>query len=341
MATLARTMPRPLLEVPRSGNELIGTSPALQRALNAVRMVAPTDSAVMIQGETGTGKELIARAVHDQSPRKHEPFVTLNCAAIPSGLLESELFGHERGAFTGALNPAIGRFELAHQGTLFLDEIGDMPLELQPKLLRVLQEQEFERLGSMRTIRVDVRIVAATNRDLSTMVQERRFRADLFYRLQVFPIALPPLRERLDDIPLLVRHFVRKFAERMNKQIHTIPEEVMEILKYHRWPGNIRELQNFIERAVILTSGPVLCAPLGDLKVMTERQTPVAGLTLADAERAHILEVLRQVDWVVGGRRGAAVRLGLPRTTLLHRMHKLGIVPEGPRQFASSGHCGD
>jgi formate hydrogenlyase transcriptional activator len=334
MAALVNTVPIHPQQTPRPQTELIGSSQGMRRVLNAVRMVAPTDSAVLIQGETGTGKELIARGVHDQSPRTHEPFVTVNCAAIPSGLLESELFGHERGAFTGALNSAVGRFQLAHQGTLFLDEIGDMPLELQPKLLRVLQEQEFERLGSTRTIRVDVRIVAATNRDLSTMVQERRFRADLFYRLHVFPIALPPLRERLDDIPLLARYFTRKFAERMNKEIHTIPDEVMEVLKHHSWPGNIRELQNFIERAVILSSGPVLCAPLNDLKRFTESESPAAGRTLAEAERAHILEVLRQVGWVVGGRRGAAVRLGLPRTTLLHRMHKLGIVPEGTRQSA-------
>jgi len=328
MATLATTMPSHRRETSRSENEMIGSSLGMRQALNAVSIVAPTDSAVLIQGETGTGKELIARAVHDQSLRKHEPFVTLNCAAIPSGLLESELFGHERGAYTGALNSAVGRFQLAHEGTLFLDEVGDMPLELQPKLLRVLQEQEFERLGSTRTIRVDVRIVAATNRDLSVMVQERRFRADLFYRLHVFPIALPPLRERLEDIPHLVRHFVRKFAERMNREIYSIPDSVMEALKRHSWPGNIRELQNFIERAVILSSGPVLCAPLGDLQRFTDRQTPAASETLADAERAHIVEVLRQVDWVVGGRRGAAIRLGLPRTTLLHRMQKLGIVPE-------------
>ncbi len=330
MATLATTMFRARRELPPSENEMIGSSSGMRRALNAVKMVAPTGSAVLIHGETGTGKELIARAVHNQSRRRHEPFVTLNCAAIPSGLLESELFGHERGAYTGALNAAIGRFQMAHQGTLFLDEIGDMPLELQPKLLRVLQEQEFERLGSTRTIQVDVRIVAATNRDLSVMVQERSFRADLFYRLNVFPIGLPPLRERSEDIPLLVRHFVEKFAERMNKKIDTIPDQVMEILKLHSWPGNIRELQNFIERSVILTSGPVLCAPLGDLRRdlrhFPESRTPAAKLSLADAERAHILEVLRQVDWVVGGHRGAAVRLGLPRTTLLHRMHKLGIV---------------
>src|ERR1700722_1528707 len=270
MATAATTMFTPRREFPRTENELIGSSSGMRRALSEVRMVAPTDSAVLIQGETGTGKELIARAVHDQSSRRRAPFVTLNCAAIPSGLLESELFGHERGAYTGALNSAIGRFQMAHQGTLFLDEIGDMPVELQPKLLRVLQEQEFEKLGSTRTIRVDVRIVAATNRDLSKMVEERRFRADLFYRLHVFPIALPPLRERLDDIPHLVRHFVHKFADRMNKQIDVIPDHVMEALQQHSWPGNIRELQNFIERAVILSSGPVLSAPLGDLKGFTE-----------------------------------------------------------------------
>src|ERR1700722_20328630 len=336
MATLATTIFPPRRETPLPQQPLIGSSYGIRQAMNAVRMVAPTDSAVLIQGETGTGKELIAKAVHDQSSRRHEPFVTLNCAAIPSGLMESELFGHERGAYTGALNAAIGRFQLAHQGTLFLDEIGDMPLELQPKLLRVLQEQEFEKLGSTRTIRVDVRIVAATNRDLATMVQERRFRADLFYRLQVFPIALPPLRERLDDIPILVRHFLGKFAERMNKDVHIVADEVMEVLKHHSWPGNIRELQNFVERAVILSPGQVLCAPLGDLKPelkpAANSLAPAAGRTLADAERAHIMEVLRQVDWVIGGHRGAAVRLGLPRTTLLHRMHKLGIVQEEARQ---------
>jgi formate hydrogenlyase transcriptional activator len=325
-------MPIRRLQASRSGSEMIGSSLGMRRAMKAVSMVAATDSAVLIEGETGTGKELIARAVHDQSLRRHEPFVTVNCAAIPSGLLESELFGHERGAYTGALNSAVGRFQLAHQGTLFLDEIGDMPLELQPKLLRVLQEQEFERLGSTRTIQVDVRIVAATNCDLFKMVQERRFRADLFYRLNVFPIALPPLRERADDIPVLAWHFMRNFAERMNKEIDSIPDHVMEALQLHSWPGNIRELQNFIERAVILSSGPILSAPLGDLKVHTEARTPSSAITLADAERSHILEVLRQVDWVVGGRRGAAVRLGLPRTTLLHRMHKLGIVPEEARQ---------
>src|SRR3984957_5485100 len=245
-------------------SDLIGSSRGLRAVWDSLRLVARTDSAVLIQGETGTGKELVAKAIHEESFRKCGPYVKLNCAAMPGGLLESELFGHERGAYTGALNSAVGRFQLAHQGTLFLDEIGDMPLELQPKLLRVLQEQEFERLGSTRTIRVDVRIVAATNRDLSKMVEERRFRADLFYRLHVFPISLPPLRERQDDIPLLVRHFVEKYADRMNKQIPSIPEDVMEALKRHSWPGNIRELQNFIERSTILTSGPVLNAPLGD-----------------------------------------------------------------------------
>jgi formate hydrogenlyase transcriptional activator len=334
MASLVAPIPFSRREPTPREREFVGASPAIRGALSAVRIVAPTDSAVLIQGETGTGKELIARAVHDQSQRRQEPFVTLNCAAIPSGLIESELFGHERGAFTGALNSAIGRFQLAHRGTLFLDEIGDMPLELQPKLLRVLQEQEFERLGSAHTIRVDVRIVAATNQNLMKMVEERKFRADLFYRLHVFPIPLPPLRERLDDIPALVRHFVRQFSERMNKEIDVIPEQAMEALLRHPWPGNIRELQNFIERAVILSNGRVLCAPLGDLNVQAQAPIRPAGQTLADAERSHILEVLREVDWVVGGRRGAAVRLGLPRTTLLHRMHKLGIVPETARQGA-------
>jgi len=335
MAALVSTMFNIRREELQPKRELIGAGHGMRRVLDDVGMVAPTDSAVLIQGETGTGKELIARAVHDQSPRKHQPFVTLNCAAIPSELLESELFGHERGAYTGALNSAIGRFQMADQGTLFLDEIGDMPLALQPKLLRVLQEQEFERLGSTHTIRVDVRIVAATNRDLGAMVQERTFRADLFYRLNVFPIGLPPLRERLEDMPLLVRHFVEKFAERMNKNVHIIPDEVMEVLKRHSWPGNIRELQNIIERAVILSPGPVLCAPLGDpradFKPPASSQIPVANRTLVEAEREHIVDVLRQVDWVVGGRRGAAVRLGLPRTTLIHRMRKLGIVPEEAR----------
>jgi formate hydrogenlyase transcriptional activator len=309
----------------RFEDELIGSSLGLRRVWNAVQMVAPTDSAVLIQGETGTGKELIARAIHEGSSRNLGPFVKVNCAAMPAGLLESELFGHERGAFTGALTQTTGRFHLAHQGTLFLDEIGDLPLELQPKLLRVLQEQEFERLGSTRTIRVDVRVVAATNQDLAQMVQERRFRADLFYRLNVFPIALPPLRERAQDIPLLVRHFVNKFARRMNKGIGFIPSEVMELLQLHDWPGNVRELQNFIERAMIMCSGPELRLPPDELKHLVKTNAPSAIRSLADAERDHILHVLRQVGWVVGGRDGAASRLGLARTTLIYKMRKLGI----------------
>jgi formate hydrogenlyase transcriptional activator len=291
-------------------------------------MVARTDSAVLIQGETGTGKELVAKAVHEGSFRKHGPYVKLNCAALASGLLESELFGHERGAFTGALTQTIGRFQQAHTGTLFLDEIGDLPLELQPKLLRVLQEQEFERLGSNRTIRVDIRIVAATNQDLLQMVRERRFRADLFYRLNVFPIALPSLRDRPDDIPLLVHHFVRKFACRMNKEVSDISEEVMEALRNHDWPGNIRELQNVVERAVIRSSGPNLEIRFEELKRMVEGDAPTLMRTLDEAQRDHILEALRQSGGVVAGRNGAAVRLGLIRTTLQYRMRKLGIARE-------------
>src|SRR5882724_7369685 len=307
--------------------ELIGSGPGLRRVLDSVQMVAPTDAAVLVQGETGTGKELVATAVHEGSLRRSGPFVKVNCAAMPGALLENELFGHERGAFTGALTQTTGRVQLAHQGTLFLDEIGDLPLELQPKLLRVLQEQEFERLGGDRTIRVDVRFVAATNQDLSRMVQERRFRADLFYRLNVFPIMLQPLRERLEDIPLLVRHFVNKFARRMNKDVSHIPHEVMEVLRLHDWPGNIRELQNLIERAMIMCSGPALRLPPGEPKRTVRRTTPSAIRTLAEAEREHIREVLRQAGGVVGGRNGAAVRLGVARTTLLYRMHKLGIAP--------------
>jgi formate hydrogenlyase transcriptional activator len=256
---------------------------------------------------------------------------------MPAGLLESELFGHERGAFTGAVTQTSGRFQLAHQGTLFLDEIGDLPLELQPKLLRVLQEQEFERLGSTRTIRVDVRVVAATNQDLAQMVQARRFRADLFYRLNVFPIGLPPLRERTEDIPLLVRHFVNKFARRMNKEISSIPSEVMEVLQFHDWPGNIRELQNFIERAMIMSPGPDLRLPAGEFKHLAKSDAPAAIRTLAEAERAHILRVLQQVRGVVGGCDGAAARLGLARTTLLYRMRKLGIVQGRVAAASASG----
>ncbi len=325
MATLINLIASTPASAARFEDEMIGSSLGLRRVWNAVQMVAPTDSAVLIQGETGTGKELIARAVHEQSGRRRGPFVKVNCAAMPAGLLESELFGHERGAFTGALAQTTGRFHLADQGTLFLDEIGDLPLELQPKLLRVLQEQEFERLGSTRTIRVDVRVVAATNQDLAQMVRDRRFRADLYYRLNVFPIALPPLRERSEDIPLLARHFIGKFARRMNKEISHIPSEVMDALQLHDWPGNVRELQNFLERALIMCCGPHFHLPPGELKQMVKADTPAAIRTLADAGRDHILQVLRQVSWVVGGRHGAAARLGLARTTLLYRMRKLGI----------------
>jgi formate hydrogenlyase transcriptional activator len=293
--------------------------------MDQVRVVAPASSAVLIQGETGTGKELVARAIHDRSACSNGPFVKLNCAAIPAGLLESELFGHERGAFTGALAQRTGRFQLADRGTLFLDEIGDMPLELQPKLLRALQEQEFERLGSSRTIRVDVRIVAATNQDLLQMVNDRRFRADLYYRLNVFPILLPPLRERAEDIPELVRHFVRVFAERMNRKIEEIPQHAMEAFRRYHWPGNIRELQNFIERAVLLADGGVLRPPVLGL-VRTAPVEPCAPLrTLAEIERAHIAETLRRKNGVIGGPTGAAAVLGVPRTTLISRMRKLGI----------------
>jgi formate hydrogenlyase transcriptional activator len=288
-------------------------------------MVARTDSAVLIHGETGTGKELVAKAIHEESLRRRGPYVRVNCAAIPAGLLESELFGHERGAFTGALTQTVGRFQLAHTGTLFLDEIGDLPLELQPKLLRVLQEQEFERLGSARTTRVDVRIVAATNQDLAQMVRERRFRADLFYRLNVFPIDLPPLRARSEDIPLLVNHFVRKLALRMNREICQVSKEAMEMLRQHDWPGNIRELQNLVERAVIMSSGSELQLPPAELRRLVQNGAPQPVRTLVEAERAHILEALRQVNWIVAGRNGAASRLGLPRTTLIYRMRKLGI----------------
>ena len=309
-----------------SARQLIGLSTGLRRVWDSVQMVAPTSSAVLIQGETGTGKELIAKAIHEESPRRNGPCVRINCAAMPAGLLESELFGHERGAYTGAYTQTTGRFQMAHRGTLFLDEIGELPLELQPKLLRVLQEQEFERIGGGRTIRVDVRIVAATNQDLAEMVGQRRFRADLYYRLNVFPIAIPPLRERVGDIEALVRHFVQKFAQSMGKDIVHIPDEAMRLMELHDWPGNIRELQNFIERAVIMTSGSVLQLPFGELKSMVKTETPEASRTLAEAERDHILEVLRQARGVVGGRNGAAVRLGVARTTLVYRMQKLGIV---------------
>ena len=311
---------------PAPENEpIIGADGGLRRVRDAIRLVAPTDAAVLIHGETGTGKELIARAIHNESQRHHCPYVKVNCAAIPAGLLESELFGHERGAFTGASEQTTGRFQLADRGTLFLDEVGDLPLELQPKLLRVLQEQEFERLGSSLAIRVNVRVVAATNFNLMEMVQQRLFRADLFYRLNVFPISLPPLRERSEDIPDLVWHFLRKFAARMNRRIDTIPGEVMERLQRHDWPGNIRELQNLIERAVILSDGPALRPPMYELKATPLRHKPTAARTLAEAQRDHIVEVLQHSHGVISGHNGAAARLGMKRTTLQYRMRKLGI----------------
>jgi formate hydrogenlyase transcriptional activator len=304
-------------------SKLIGSSAKFRAVLNRIEMVAPVDSAVMIQGETGTGKEVIAQAIHQASPRRHSRFVAVNCAAIPSALMESELFGHERGAFTGAVAQTVGRFQAADGGTLFLDEIGDLPLELQPKLLRALQEKEYERLGGGRTIQVDVRVIAATNQDLWRMVQESRFRADLYFRLNVFPILLPPLRDRRDDILPLADYFVQKFARQQGKSIDHITDGAIELLTCHDWPGNIRELQNVIEHAVIITRGPVL-----DLD-MTEHMAHGAGITanktLADAERAHILATLNETNWVVGGRRGAAMQLGLPRTTLIAMMQRHGI----------------
>jgi formate hydrogenlyase transcriptional activator len=308
------------------GEAIIGDSPTLKEVLRQVEVVAPTDATVLLQGETGTGKELLARTVHQQSFRSEHPFITVNCAVMPSGLLESELFGHERGAFTGALAQKTGRFELAHQGTLFLDEIGDLPLDLQPKLLRVVQEQAFERVGGTRTRRVDVRLVAATNRDLAQMVDAGQFRADLYYRLHVFPVTIPPLRHRPEDIPLLVRHFVRTYAQRLHKRIDTIPAEVMAALIHDSWPGNVRELQHVIERAVILSPDAVLWLPPteGQRRAPTT-EAPGRVLTLEEVEREHIIRVLRDTRGVVGGSQGAAVRLGLRRTTLLYRLEKLGI----------------
>ena len=309
---------------PRRFEQIIGNSPALEAVLEQVERVAPTDSTVLIQGETGTGKELIARAIHNLSVRCGCPFVKLNCAAIPFDLLESELFGHERGAFTGAIAQKIGRFELADKGTLFLDEVGDIPPALQPKLLRVLQEQEFERLGSNRTHQVDVRLVAATNRNLADMVKRNEFRSDLYYRLNVFPIPLPPLRARRQDITALVEHFVEIYARRMDKQIEHISPETMSALISYQWPGNIRELQNFIERSVILTSGSVLYPPLASLRSAPEAES-LEAITLEDAEREHILKALEHTGWVVAGRNGAAARLGIKRSTLYFKMQKLGI----------------
>jgi formate hydrogenlyase transcriptional activator len=304
---------------------LIGSSERFRGVLEDVLVVAPAECAVLVQGETGTGKEVIARAIHNSGPRNRGPFVGLNCAAIPGALLESELFGHERGAFTGAVAQTTGRFQAANGGTLFLDEIGDLPLELQPKLLRVLQEQQYERLGSTRTMQANVRVIAATNQDLWRMVEEKSFRADLYYRLSVFPIRLPPLRERKGDIASLVEHFVQHFSRQMGKFIDTVPDGVMEVLKRHHWPGNIRELQNFIERSVIMTQGRVLSPRIGELNLLKQTVVSASPQTLSGAERAHILGTLKETNWVVGGRDGAAARLGLPRTTLISRMQKLGI----------------
>jgi formate hydrogenlyase transcriptional activator len=301
---------------------IVGNSAALRRVLGLVRIVAPTDATVLINGETGTGKELIAEAIHECSNRSKGPFVKVNCAAIPAGLLESELFGHERGAFTGAVARGIGRFERAHGGTLFLDEIGDLPLELQPKILRVLQERQFERLGSAATIHSDVRVICATHQNLVEMIDEQRFRADLFYRLSVFPIELPPLRERPEDIRLLVQYFAMDYARRMQKPITAIAEQFMAALARHSWPGNIRELQNFIERSVILSKGPVLNGSLSDLTYAAKTSGPV---TLEQVESSHILQALRQTGGVVGGPNGAAARLGVRRTTLISKMRRLGL----------------
>ena len=312
------------LKTEHNFEEIVGESPALKAVLRQVETVAPTSSTVLILGETGTGKELIARAIHNLSPRHEQAFVKVNCAAIPLGLLESELFGHERGAFTGAIAQKVGRFELANKGTIFLDEVGDIPLELQPKLLRVLQEQEFERLGSTRTTRVDVRLVAATSRDLAQMIADNQFRRDLFYRLNIFPLSVPPLRERRGDIPRLVEHFVAKYAKAMNKKIPSVPAATLDALRDYNWPGNIRELQNVIERAVILTPGHVLRAPLGELKAAADT-TATKTATLEDVERQHILDVLRESKWVIGGPQGAAAKLGMKRTSLLYKMGKLGI----------------
>ncbi len=305
-------------------DEIVGESSSLKRVLKQVEDVASTDATVLILGETGTGKELVARAIHYLSPRRDHAFVRLNCSAIPSGLLESELFGHEKGAFTGAIAQKIGRLELAHQGTFFLDEVGDLPLELQPKILRALQEKEFERVGGTRTIPVNVRLVAATNRDLAKMVSVGQFRSDLYYRLRVFPLTIPPLRERRDDIPLLVRYFLASHSKRMGRRIETIPPDTLQAFVRWPWPGNVRELENFIERSVILSPGPVLRAPLAELEAVGESAGPIDG-NLEAAEREHILRVLRECKGRIGGTDGAAGRLGLKRTTLNSKMKKLGI----------------
>ena len=311
----------------RQGFEgIIGKSPAIQKVLEQVAIVAPTDSTVLLHGETGTGKELIARAIHNLSRRRRCNLVRMNCAAIPSGLLESELFGHEKGAFTGALMQKKGRFELADRGSLFLDEIGDISLELQPKLLRAVQEQEFERLGSVKTIQVDVRIIAATHRDLPAMIRDEKFREDLFYRFNVFPIEIPPLRERREDIPLLVNYFVSKLSYKMRKEIRSVPKHVMEILTNHTWKGNVRELAHFIERAVILSRGEELEVPLAELQVSYSPSGPAPVGTFQEAERTVIIEALRASSGRIAGNGGAAARLGLKRTTLQHKIRRLGIM---------------
>jgi formate hydrogenlyase transcriptional activator len=304
--------------------DIIGDSNPLRNVLKQVEIVAPTDSTVLIQGETGTGKELIARAIHRLSGRRERTFVKLNCAAIPTGLLESELFGHERGAFTGAIAQKAGRFELADKGTIFLDEVGEIPVELQSKLLRVLQEQEFERLGSTKTIRVNVRLIAATNRDLKGLVETKQFRSDLYYRLNVFPITLPPLRERREDIPILVRYFTQHYAVRMKKNIQTVPAKTLDMLSRYAWPGNVRELENIVERSVILTHGTDLQVPISELQTES-RHAAISATTLEEAEREQILRALRETKWVVGGAAGAAARLGIKRTTLQSKMQRLGI----------------
>jgi formate hydrogenlyase transcriptional activator len=316
------------LQESATSDEILGASPGIRKVLQQIETVAATDATVLIYGDTGSGKELVARALHQRSQRSRGTFVKLNCAAIPTGLLESDLFGHERGAFTGAIAQKIGRFEIAHGGTLFLDEIGEIPLELQPKLLRVLQEKEFERLGSTRTLRTDARLVAATNRDLKKMAESNQFRSDLYYRLNVFPITVPPLRERREDIPLLAMHFTREYARRLGKNILSIPSDAVETLVRYHWPGNIRELQNLIERSVILTNGETLRIPLQELETngLPATETPSAALgTMEEVERQTILRALLEANGVVGGPKGAAAKLGMKRTTLLYRMDKLGI----------------
>lgn len=313
-------------------DSLIGSSKALCAVVEDIQIVAPLDCAVLIQGETGTGKEIVARAIHDSGPRRNRPFIVINCAAIPAALLESELFGHEKGAFTGAVSQTIGRFQAAHGGTLFLDEIGDLPLELQPKLLRAIQEKQFERLGSTSTAHVDVRIIAATNLHLREMVAEKRFRADLYYRLNVFSILMPPLRDRKEDIPSLVWYFLERLGPRLGKQIDQVPGELLEQLLEYHWPGNVRELQNFVERAMITSPGNTLFPRPSQLQALfigTQRPTPI---TLADAERAHIERILNDTNWTLSGQDGAAARLGLPRTTLISRMQKLGITKPAKKE---------